>query len=76
MGQLVQPQVQAQVEAWRSRDGGRIWLSSLIATMERVASPEIHDLYCDSAVLTAVAAKLARPASPYPYAASEFSLRN
>jgi len=44
--------------------------------MERVARPEIRALYCDSSDLAAVAAQLARPASPYPYAASEFSLRN
>jgi hypothetical protein len=69
-------QVQPQLQPWRSRDGGRIWLSSLIATMERVARPEIRALSCDSSDLAAVTAQLARPASPYPYAASEFSLRN
>jgi hypothetical protein len=68
MGQQVQP--------WLSQDGGRIWLSKLVATMERVARPEIRALYCDSSDLAAVTAQLARPASPYPYAASEFSLRN
>ena len=68
MGQQVQP--------WGSRDGGRAWLSRLVATMERVARPEIRALYCDSSDLAAVAAQLVRPASPYPYAASEFSLRN
>ena len=68
MGQQVQP--------WGSRDGERAWLSRLVATMERVARPEIRALYCDSSDLAAVAAQLARPASPYPYAASEFSLRN
>jgi hypothetical protein len=68
MGQQVQP--------WLSQDGGRIWLSKLVVTMERVARPEIRALYCDSSDLAAVAAHLARPASPYPYAASEFSLRN
>ena len=68
MGQQVQP--------WVSRDGGRAWLSRLVATMEEVARPEIRALYCDSAVLAAVTAQLARPASPYPYAAFGFSLRN
>jgi len=68
MGQQVQP--------WGSGDDGRAWLSRLVATMERVARPEIRALYCDSSDLAAVAAQLVRPASPYPYAASEFSLRN
>jgi hypothetical protein len=82
MGQQVQPHVQPwrskdwRSKDWRSQDGGRVWLSGLIATMERVARPEIRALYCDSSVLAAVTAQLARPASPYPYAASEFSLRN
>jgi hypothetical protein len=72
MGQQVQPQVQP----WRSRDGGKVWLSRLVATMERVARPEIRAHNCDSRLLAAVTAQLARPASPYPYAGSEFSLRN
>ena len=65
-----------QIQQLRSQDGGRAWLSRLIATMERVAHPEIRALYCDSSDLAAVTAQLACPASPYPYAASEFSLRN
>ena len=73
MGQQVQAWLSND---WRSGDGGRIWLSSLIATMEQVARPEIRDLDCDPSVLAAVTAQLARPASPYRYAASEFSLRN
>jgi photosystem II stability/assembly factor-like uncharacterized protein len=65
-----------QVQLWRSQDGGRAWLSRLVATMERVASPEIRALYCDPSVLAGVTAQLARPASSYPYTVSEFSLRN
>lgn len=65
-----------QVQLWRSQDGGTAWLSRLVATMERAASPEIRALYCDSSDLAAVTAQLARPVSPYPYAASAFSLRN
>jgi hypothetical protein len=53
---------------WRSQDGGRVWLSALVATMERVARPEIRALYCDSSDLASVAAQLARPAWPYAYA--------
>jgi hypothetical protein len=65
-----------QLQSWRSGNGERAWLSSLVATMERVARPEIRALYCDSQMRAAVTAQLARPASPYAYAASEFRLRN
>jgi hypothetical protein len=44
--------------------------------MERAARPEIRARYCDPSVLAGVTAQLARPASSYPYAVSEFSLRN
>jgi hypothetical protein len=65
-----------QLQSWRSGNGESAWLSMLVDTMEQVARPEIRALYCDSQVLAAVTAQLARPASPYPYAASAFSLRN
>ena len=77
MGQQVPAQVQLlRSMDWHSQDGGRVWLAGLIATMERVARPDTRALYCDSSVLAAVAAQLARPASPYHYIASGFSLRN
>jgi len=78
MGQQVQPQqVQPQqVQPWRSGDGEKLWLSMLIDAMEEVSSPEFRSLPCDRLVLAAVSAQLARPASPYPHSASQFSLRN
>jgi hypothetical protein len=68
MGQQLQP--------WRSGDGEKMWLSTLIDAMEQVSRPEFHCLSCDQTVLDALGAQLARPASPYPYGASPFSLRN
>jgi len=65
-----------QLQSWRSGNGETAWLSMLVDTMEQVARPEIRALYCDSSDLAAFAAQLARPASPYPCAASAFSLRN
>jgi hypothetical protein len=65
-----------QLQSWRSGNGESAWLSMLVDTMEQVARPEIRALYCEPSVLAAVTAQLARPAWPYPYAASEFSLRN
>jgi hypothetical protein len=68
MGQQLQP--------WRSGDGEKLWLLALIDAMEQASCPEIRDLSCDQTVLDAFGAQLARPASPYPYGASPFSLRN
>ena len=48
----------------------------LVDAMEEVSRPELRGLPCDPSVLIALGAQLARPASPYPYGASNFSLRN
>jgi hypothetical protein len=68
MGQQLQP--------WRSGNSEKLWLSMLIDTMEAVARRELRAVPCDPSVLAAVRAQLARPASPYPYCGSQFSLRN
>jgi hypothetical protein len=65
-----------QVQPWRSGDGERLWLSTLIDTMEKIARREFRAVPCDRIVLAKVSAQLARPASPYPPGASHFSLRN
>jgi hypothetical protein len=44
--------------------------------MEAVARPELRAVPSNPAVLAAVLAQLARPASPYPYCGSQFSLLN
>jgi hypothetical protein len=48
----------------------------LVDAMEEVSRPEFRGLPCDPSVLIALGAQLARPASPYPCGASNFSLRN
>jgi hypothetical protein len=48
----------------------------LIRAMEDVSRPEIRKIPCDPEVLLGLRAQLARPASPYPYAVSNYSLRN
>jgi hypothetical protein len=68
MGQQLQP--------WRSGDGEKLWLSMLIDAMEEVSRPGFRAVFCDQSVLDKVSAQLALPASPYPYCASQFSLRN
>ncbi len=70
-----------RLQAWRSRDwrsggGERLWLSMLVEAMEEVSRPEVRGLPCDPSILMELGAQLARPASPYPYGASNFSLRN
>jgi hypothetical protein len=48
----------------------------LIDTMEEISRLESGAVPCDPSVMAAVRAQLARPASPYPYCGSYFSLRN
>jgi hypothetical protein len=65
-----------QIQAWRSASDQRLWLSMLIDAMEGISGPERRDEPCDSQVLDAFRAQLARPAlAPIPYA-SAYSLRN
>lgn len=65
-----------QLQSWRSGDGERLWLSMLIEAMEEVSRPEFREIPCDPAILIALRAQLARPASPCLYGASNYSLRN
>jgi hypothetical protein len=48
----------------------------LVEAMEAASRPEIRAIPCDPQILIALRAQLARPASPYPYGASKYSLRN
>jgi hypothetical protein len=71
------PQLQRRrLGDWRPGDGEKRWLSMLIDAMEEVSVAECRAILCDPSVLAALSAQLARPASPYPYGASPFSLRN
>jgi len=65
-----------QLQSWRGRDGHKSWLSMLVEAMEEISRPEFRELPVDPSVIAAVSAQLARPASPYPYCASQYSLRN
>ena len=65
-----------QLQSWRGKDGQNSWLSMLVEAMEEISRPEFRALPVDPSVLAAVNAQLARPASPYPYVASQYSLRN
>jgi hypothetical protein len=48
----------------------------LVEAMEEISRPEFRALPVDASVLAALRAQLARPASPYPYCGSQYSLRN
>jgi hypothetical protein len=78
MGQRLQAsQFQtSQFQTLRSGDGEKPWLSLLIDAMEEVSRPELRSVPCDPAVLVALGAQLAPPASPYGGGGSHFSLRN
>jgi len=65
-----------QLQSWRGRDGQKSWLSMLVEVMEEISRPEFRALPVDASVLAAVSAQLARPASPYPYCGSQYSLQN
>jgi len=65
-----------QMRPWRSGDGERLWLSTLVDTMETVSRPDVRAAPCDRRILAALRAQLARPASPYALGAWRFSLRN
>ena len=63
-----------RLQAWKTGDDERLWLSTLIDTMEQVARPELRAKPVDDAVLAGLRAQLALPASPR--FSSAFSLRN
>ena len=76
MGQQLQRQGAWRPGLFRSEGGETVWLSMLVRAMEDASRPEIRKIPCDPKVLIAVRAQLARPASPYPYGTSAYSLRN
>ena len=65
-----------QLQSWRSENGETRWLSMLIDTMEEVSRSQARSVPCDPAILIALRAQLARPASRWAYYGSHFSLRN
>jgi hypothetical protein len=62
-----------RLQAWRTREDERLWLSMLIDAMEQASSPELRVKPCDDAVLARLRAQLALPAS-LPFVS--FSLPN
>jgi hypothetical protein len=69
MGQPVQA-----LNAKRAGNGERLWLSTLIDTMEQVSQAQRRAEPCDGRMLAALRAQLALPAATR--FASSFSLRN
>jgi hypothetical protein len=49
-----------QLQAWRSREVEKLWLSMLIDAMEQASRPELRALPCDRSVLAKVSAQLNR----------------
>jgi hypothetical protein len=50
-----------RLEQWHGGDGGRRWLSLLVAAMKEASRPEIRSKPCERAILQACRAQLARP---------------
>jgi hypothetical protein len=65
-----------QTQQWRSGNREMAWLSTLVETLETLSRPEVRAMRCDPALLAAVQAHLARPATPHGFYGSNFSLRN
>jgi hypothetical protein len=65
---------QLQFSSWRGGRGERLWLSTLVETMEQVSQPARRAEPCDAQALKALRAQLALPAQLR--FASPFSLRN
>ena len=65
-----------QLPSWWTQSGQTLWLSDLIAAMEKLSRSEWRTHPLDPRELVAVRARLARPAMAYPAYASRFSLRN
>ena len=64
-----------QIQGWRSANGQRVWLSMLIDAMEEISRPEIRAVPCETQLLAAMRAQLARPAlAAMP--TSAYGLRN
>lgn len=64
------------LHTWRSGSEQRAWLSMLIDTYEEVSRPELRAVPCDSQVLAALRAQLARPANAFGSSASPYGLRH
>lgn len=65
-----------RLDGWHQAGDDRLWLSLLVDAMEQASRPEIRALPCESSVLIALRAQLARPVPHHPYRATAFSLRN
>jgi hypothetical protein len=63
-------------QQWRSGSGEIAWLSTLVATFERLSDPDERAKPCDPGVLAAAKDHLAHPAYLPSLYGSHFSLRN
>lgn len=64
-----------QIQGWRSANGQRLWLSMLIDAMEEISRPEMRAVPCETQLLAAMRAQLARPAQA-AMPTSAYGLRN
>jgi hypothetical protein len=55
-----------QLHPGQSAEGEKLWLSTLIDTMEQVSRSELRSQPCDRSVAAAMFAQLSRPAAACP----------
>jgi hypothetical protein len=65
-----------RVQSWRTAEGSRLWLSTLVDAMEQVSRPEIREIPCEAWLLDEFRAQLSRPAALQLYRGTPFSFRN
>jgi hypothetical protein len=75
MDRQTRTQIGTQVSARRTAEAERLWLSTLVGAMEHASQCDDARI-CEHAALARLRSQLACPASPYPFGASAYSLRN
>jgi hypothetical protein len=80
MDRPIRAQISTQISTSRTAEAERRWLSTLVGAMEqaseRASQSDDGARVCKRAELARLRAQLACPASPYPFGASAYSLRN
>jgi hypothetical protein len=69
-------QISTQMSTRRTAQAERRWLSTLVGAMEQLSQADAGARVCELAELARLRSQLACPASPYPFGASAYSLRN
>jgi hypothetical protein len=75
-GRLEDQAMDRQLVTWQTAEGERLWLSMLVDAMEEASQHDCSPCEREWPELARLRLQLARPASPYVFGGSAFSLRN